>query len=339
MAGKPETVKVGSIRIPIYENQSGGYRSYTVAFYLEGKRQRRTFSDPEEAREEAKTIARSIAAGNARATDLTAEERDMLRRAQDRLHPLGIPLDEAIWEYVQAKNLVNGGSLLPAAQNYARSFIGVEQGILVSKAAEECLQAKRDRGLSDRYIKQLESDLRRISEAFPKAIGEVSSTEMEEWLSSLAISNRPKNNFIGSLSTFFHFAKKRRWLPEDRATEADRLEKFNVTEAANVIYTPTQMNQLLTASTGEQTIWLAIGGFGGLRAAEIMRLEWPDINFESGFITVSAENAKTSARRLVPISKNLRKWLAPFAQKEGRLLKDLEIWKDVTALAKKIGLG
>lgn len=141
MAGKPEIVKVGSVEAPVYANQSGVYRSFTICFYREGKRQRRTFSNPAEAREEARTIARRIANGNARATDLTSEERDMLRRAQNRLRPLGTPLDEAIWEYVRAKNLVNGGSWLPSAQNYARSFIDVKQGMLVSKAAKECLQA------------------------------------------------------------------------------------------------------------------------------------------------------------------------------------------------------
>jgi hypothetical protein len=59
MAGKPDTVKVGSVSIPIYTNARGRYRSSTVAFYRDEKLQRRTFSDKEEAISEARVGARS----------------------------------------------------------------------------------------------------------------------------------------------------------------------------------------------------------------------------------------------------------------------------------------
>jgi integrase len=55
---------------------------------------------------------------------------------------------------------------------------------------------------------------------------------------------------------------------------------------------------------------LALGAFGGLRSAEILRLEWSDTERHPGFIEVAAHKAKTATRRIVPIADNLAKWLA-----------------------------
>ena len=54
---------------------------------------------------------------------------------------------------------------------------------------------------------------------------------------------------------------------------------------------------------------LAVGMFAGLRSAEIERLEWKDIDLKQRHIVVSADNAKTADRRIVPIAANLAEWL------------------------------
>jgi integrase len=56
-----------------------------------------------------------------------------------------------------------------------------------------------------------------------------------------------------------------------------------------------------------------------MRSAELIRLEWSDINFERGYIIVAKEKAKTATRRLVPIQPNLIKWLAPYRGRAGRV--------------------
>ena len=57
--------------------------------------------------------------------------------------------------------------------------------------------------------------------------------------------------------------------------------------------------------------FLAIGAFAGLRHAEILRLDWAEVDLAGGHIEVKAAKAKTASRRLVPITKNLRQWLTP----------------------------
>jgi integrase len=65
---------------------------------------------------------------------------------------------------------------------------------------------------------------------------------------------------------------------------------------------------------------IVIGGFAGLRHAEIARLDWQDIDLEEGFIEVKAENAKTNTRRIVPLKANLKAFLRPLAKTSGKVI-------------------
>jgi len=63
-----------------------------------------------------------------------------------------------------------------------------------------------------------------------------------------------------------------------------------------------------------ETLWKA---FAGLRTAEVLRLEWSEVDLVRGFVTVSAHKSKTGWRRLIPIAQNLAEWLRPYAQMSG----------------------
>jgi site-specific recombinase XerD len=56
-----------------------------------------------------------------------------------------------------------------------------------------------------------------------------------------------------------------------------------------------------------------------LRSAELIRLEWEDVNFARGYIQVGKAKAKTATRRLVPIQPNLMQWLAPYRGHTGHI--------------------
>ncbi len=56
-----------------------------------------------------------------------------------------------------------------------------------------------------------------------------------------------------------------------------------------------------------------------MRSAEIERLTWPDVDLASRHIVVSAGNAKTASRRIVPVSENLFEWLKPCAHRTGNV--------------------
>src|SRR6266699_5140165 len=83
------------------------------------------------------------------------------------------------------------------------------------------------------------------------------------------------------------------------------------------ILTPQQMAALLSHSTPQIAPCLALAAFAGLRSEEILRLEWADVTRRPGFIEVAAHKAKTAARRLVPITDNLARWLRPWRSDDG----------------------
>ena len=85
--------------------------------------------------------------------------------------------------------------------------------------------------------------------------------------------------------------------------------------------------------------FLAIGAFAGLRHAEILRLDWSEIDLAGGLIEVKAAKAKTASRRLVPISANLKKWLAPRHQGFGKVVLVEQISGKLYDLTKKEEVG
>jgi integrase len=63
--------------------------------------------------------------------------------------------------------------------------------------------------------------------------------------------------------------------------------------------------------------FIAIGAFAGLRRAELERLDWREVDLQSGLIQVTAAKAKSARRRFVKIQPNLARWLQPHARPAG----------------------
>ena len=83
------------------------------------------------------------------------------------------------------------------------------------------------------------------------------------------------------------------------------------------ILTVAQTARLLESASAETLPYWAIGAFAGLRSAEIERLDWREVDFESGLIEVKASKSKTASRRHIPMQPNLRAWLAPYRNASG----------------------
>ena len=81
--------------------------------------------------------------------------------------------------------------------------------------------------------------------------------------------------------------------------------KVKVLPATIGILTVAQTQALMDACPAAIVPAVAVGLFAGLRAAEIGRLDWTDIDFGHRFIEVKARASKTAQRRHVAISANL----------------------------------
>jgi integrase len=323
---RPIIIKAGNIpAAKIYRSKyqkrlkSGrrsSYNLFRVAYYIGGKRRLEAFGDVHDAKQRANEIARAIAFGRLSVLELTNADRESYVRAMEQLKPLQIPLHSAIEEYVAARSHLSGEPLLSAVkQHVARRRDVIHKR--VPEVVAEFLAIKQQDGLSQRYIETLRACLNRFAAAFNTSIGSVASRFIDEWLTAQKLGPRSRNNIRQCIVTLFRFARARGYLPKGQPTEAEDIAKAKDRGGEIGILTPKQLADLLEAADQEAKLYFVLGAFSGLRSAELIRLEWQDVNFARGHVHVGKTKAKTATRRLVTIQPNLIQWLAPYRGRTG----------------------
>src|SRR4029450_6724050 len=193
-----------------------------------------------------------------------------------------------------------------------------------AELVDELLKVKEADGASERYLSDLRSRLTQFSDSFDgKPVAEIIVPQIDEWLRSLAdretgkrLSPVTRNNFRRVLIVAFNFAKENGYCV---GNPAGRTAKAKVIETAVGILTVDQTARLLERAPAELVPYVAIGAFAGLRRAELERLDWKEVDLQSGLIEVTASKAKSARRRFVKIRPNLAKWLQSHAKLSGNV--------------------
>ena len=223
----------------------------------------------------------------------------------ERLHPFGVTIRDAVNFY------------LPHLQASNRTCTAAE-------LVDELLKVKEADGASKRYLNDLRSRLTRFSESFDgKPVAEITALQIDEWLRSLTdketgkrLSPVTRNNFRRVLITAFNFAWGRGYCVGNPAEQSARAKEI----ASPVgILTVDETARLLESAAAELVPYIAIGAFAGLRRAELERLDWREVDLQSGLIEVTASKSKSARRRFVRIKPNLARWLQPHAQLSGNV--------------------
>jgi integrase len=189
------------------------------------------------------------------------------------------------------------------------------ESILIPKAIDEMVNLRESCGRSKRYQQDLRARLGRFEAAFPgRTVAEITAKQLDAWLAGLSLAAGTRNTFRRDLRTLFSFCEKRGYCA---GNEAKKTERAREVEKPVQILTVQQVAALLEVCDDNMLPVIAISLFAGLRAAEVEKLDWKEIDFESGHIEVTAAKAKTARRRLVPISENLAEWIRPVAKRGG----------------------
>jgi integrase len=305
----PITIKRGSCAVKIYRDRKPTGTYYRVCYHIGGKRQRLNFVDLEKAKLEAESQASKLSRGDVDAMLITGKDRLVYGRAVEAVREFGVPLDGAALEYSEARKLLNGATVIDAARFYSRHHSRSIKSKTVADAVDEMINAKKQSGASELYLSDLRYRLGTFKAAFRCDVNALVPDDLARFFNALKLSPRSHNNFLRTLKTFFTFAQKQRWLSKESEL-LECIDKRREKDAAVEIFTPSELGELFEHASAELTPCLALGAFAGLRAEEILRLEWIDIERRPGFIEVSAHKSKTATRRLVPIGDNLAHWLA-----------------------------
>ena len=334
---KPITVAVGNVKVSIYTvTKATGYPEFQVADYSTGKRRLRSFADLPTAKREAERIARLLASGQTAAAQMDGTATAAYGLAVERLRPTGDALDVAASRYAEAVAALNwrGNLLVAAAEFYMKRSPENLTPKPIEEAIAELLESKKSAGKSDDYLDDLKIRLGKLAAAFPNMhVAAITSADVQRWLDAMKAAPQTKANCRRVAGTLFSFCEVRSYIPRT-TNPATMTERITTKNGNNVeIYSPQEIAALLSAAPAEIIPALAIAAFTGCRSAELMRLEWKDVDTVGGFVTVSAEKSKTASRRLVPISPNLAQWLAPHRRDAGRIW-HLEEWSFTKAMRK-----
>jgi integrase len=314
----PIEVKRGSSVVKVYRDRKPEGTYYRVTYYLDGQRQRLCFHDLQAAINEAELKASHHARADRYALEFDGRDRLEYGRAKDAVTQFGLPLDAIANEYKEARKLLNGVPLIEAARFYEKHNLRGIKRKNVAAAVDEMIAAKTTKGVSEVYLADLRYRLGAFRESFHCDVNAISPDDVVAFFENLRLSPRSHNNFLRALRTFFTFAQKHGWLSKE-VDLLERVEKRSEKRTPVEIFTPSQLAAILRKASPEVAPCIALAAFAGLRSAEILRLDWDDIERRPGFIEVAAHKAKTATRRIVPIAENLAKWLAIAPRDDARV--------------------
>ncbi len=232
------------------------------------------------------------------AANLTATERAAVVELRSALEEVGLSVREAL-------------SIAIAQRRREQS------SCTMAELLERVVSARERAGQSASHIRDLRSKLGRFSEKFGvRSVATITADEIGSWIHGLALAPASVNSYRRILVVAFNDAISGGFIEEGK-NPAMKVKQSKVVEGEVGILTPKQAEALLGAADAEILPAIAIGLFCGLRAAELQRLDWEEVRLDLGHVRVKASKAKSARNRIVPISENLRAWIAPHAKANG----------------------
>jgi integrase len=162
-----------------------------------------------------------------------------------------------------------------------------------------------------------------------RPLEEVKPVAVEEWLRSLTLAPKTKVN----LRSLFHliYEHARRWELTDR-NPIDLVRQHGGRRCIPRVLTPSEIRLLLAQLTGSYHTMVLVAACLGLRASEIMGLQWQDFNWEDltvyirrGVVNGRSGDTKTEAsQKSLPIDPRLGCFLQEL--RKSSLHKDHQDW-------------
>jgi integrase len=211
-------------------------------------------------------------------------------------------------------------TITDAVDHYVAYLDATEKSCSVEQLVTELLEAREKDGVGKRHWDDLKNRLRYFNETFgERIVATITSPEINDWLRSLDIGPQTRNHYRAAVVQLFGFADACGYAPTN-PTSGKKIARAKLSgDAPPGILTVEQASALLVHAPKELVPYLSIGLFAGLRRTELERLDWSEVDFESGLIQVTAAKSKTAQRRFVKIEPNLREWLQPYRKLKGEV--------------------
>ena len=146
-----------------------------------------------------------------------------------RYASMGFHLDAVALEYAQARQILDGHSLVDAARFYMRHHGRGVIGKPVAEAVASFIESKRNEGRSELYLSDLRHRLGKFTRAFHVDVRQLAADDVRDYLAARNLSATSRNNNRRVLQTFLGFCQSRGWL----SREADLLDGVGQVQRSN----------------------------------------------------------------------------------------------------------
>ena len=321
------TQKTGNVAVAIYRREKfhkptgKRYQVFEVADYSTGVRRLLSFSDPEEATQEAERIGLLIANGETTGASMKNREAASYGRAVELLRGLDVPLELAAAHFAEAFKILGGDRIVEAAKEFTRRNPTERPARTIAEVTAEFLELQTKRQKSACYVDDLRTRLTVFGRTFANVrVDSITGPDLQGYLDKLDAAPRTVKNVRNNVNALFKFAESKGYIGRGENPVAETLTIKAGNDGEQItIYSPEEITRLLNAAPDWFKPILAIQAFAGVRSAEVRRLDWQDVKLDRGHIELEAKKTKTKARRLVPITPNLAKWLEPHAKSKGKI--------------------
>ena len=295
--GNDKGVRRRKIRVRRYSDSNRPHLKFVVNYREAGKRKRSFFETKEQAESFVAFKNAELKRNGVEGAEFPTALRVMAQNAVEALKPFGKTIADSV-------------------QHYVAHLKASEKSCTAVQLVKELIAAKERDGASVRHISDLRSRLNIFAEKFNgEPVATITAAEIDDWLRSLPVSAVTRNHYRRLIVLAFNFAIGRGYATSNPAKETAKAREPKTKPG---IFTVEQATALLVNASPEILPYIAIGLFAGLRRAEIERLDWSEIDFDSGHIEVTAEKSKSKiANRFVTMQPNLRKWLMPLRKFKG----------------------
>lgn len=195
--------------------------------------------------------------------------------------------------------------------------------VTIATAVEQFLAGKEADGVGDSQIRNYKATLEAFAARFSGPALGVKTADLNKFLRELDVQPVTRNNKRTELLTWLRFCRDHGYRSDVPAI-AVAMEPQKEIE----IFTPAEFSKLLNMARAYEVgfrekkreeelrrsaiLFMAVGGFAGLRAREVLTLHWEQVDMKAGVIHVMRSRTKRTRNtfpRTAPILPALQSWI------------------------------
>jgi integrase len=337
-------IKKNGISVRIRPTVKNGTNYFVLDYRAKGQRKLVWRSSMAKARATAIAAIDKITEGQSEVLNLKSADAFAYIRSREALDgregqvKIEKEIDEVVREYADMYRLLRGRATpMEAVRDWCKRHEVELTPITVPAAVKKFEEQCTAEGKSKVRRKEIHTVLTNFAKTFNFDVQSLEPKLISEYLTQLGLAERTRRNYRNVIGYFNRWLVLRGYL--SKGTDLlDGVQKYSARLHGEIsTYTPDEMRRLIAAADKRILPLIVIGGFAGLRHAEIQRLEWEDIDLDEGFIEIKAHKAKTKTRRIVPIKDNLKAFLQPIAKNSGRVISVKNTSKELGRTASSTG--